>query len=97
MVVDPFDAAREPKPTSDNHDNHDESQESQVKIAELRRTLETMFDRIAAGEDILEQLDRINALHQQVAPAAPKMLCHYLERKSYTKALDLLKTVNSGQ
>ena len=79
MVVEAFDAAREPKLAT--------------QIAELRRTLETMFDRIAAGEDILEQLDRINALHQQVAPAAPKMLCHYLERKSYTKALDLLKTL----
>ena len=77
MVVEAFDADHEPTLAT--------------QISELRRTLETMFDRIAAGEDILEQLDRINALHQQVAPAAPKMLCHYLERKSYTKALDLLK------
>ena len=62
---------------------------------ELRQVLETMFNRIASGEDILEQLDRINVLHQELAPTAPKMLCHYLERKSYTKALELLKTVNS--
>ncbi len=79
MVVESFDAVREPKLAS--------------QIAELRHALEMMFDRIAAGEDILEQLDRINVLHREVAPAAPKMLCHYLERKSYTKALDLLKTL----
>ena len=79
MVVESFDAAREPKLAT--------------QIDELRQALETMFDRIAAGEDILEQLDRINVLHREVAPTAPKMLCHYLERKSYTKALDLLNTL----
>lgn len=63
------------------------------QTAELRQALETMFSRIAAGEDILEQLDRINALHRELAPTAPKMLCHYLERKSYTKALELLKNL----
>lgn len=79
MGVDPFDATRAPK--------------FATQIAELRHALETMFDRIAAGEDILEQLDRINVLHREVAATAPKMLCHYLERKSYVKALDLLKTL----
>ena len=91
MVVEPFEAARTPK--------------FATQIAELRQALETMFDRIAAGEDILEQLDRINVLHREVAAGnirwetdaskntAPKMLCHYLERKSYVKALDLLKTL----
>ena len=79
MAVESVDAARNPKIAT--------------QIAELKRALETMFARIAAGEDILEQLDRINLLHQEVAPTAPKMLCHYLERKSYTKALDLLNTL----
>ncbi len=79
MVVEPFDAAHTPK--------------FATQIAELKDALEMMFDRIAAGEDILEQLDRINVLHREVAPTAPKMLCHYLERKSYAKALDLLKTL----
>jgi hypothetical protein len=60
---------------------------------ELRQALETMFSRIETGEDILEQLEQINALHQELAPTAPKMLGHYLERKSYTKALALLKTL----
>ena len=62
-------------------------------LLELRQVLETLFSRIDAGEDILEQLEQINVLHQQLDPAAPKMLRHYLERKSYTKALVLLKTL----
>ena len=64
-----------------------------IQTAELRQTLETMFSRIETGEDILEQLEQIDALFQDLTPAAPKMLRHYLERKSYTKALDLLKTL----
>ena len=62
-------------------------------LTELRQALETMLSRIETGEDILEQLDRINALHHELTPAAPKMLLHYLERKSYTKALALLETL----
>ena len=61
-------------------------------LAELRHALETMLSRIETGEDILEQLEQIDALHQELTPADPKMLTHYLERKSYTKALELLKT-----
>ena len=86
MVVETFDAACTPN--------------FATQIAELRRALEMMFERIAAGEDISEQLDRINVLHREVAlqkhpskNTSPKMLCHYLERKSYAKALDLLKTL----
>lgn len=62
-------------------------------LLELKQALETMFSRIETGEDILEQLARINALHQELDPTAPKMLRHYLERKSYTKALALLAEV----
>ena len=62
-------------------------------LAELRQALEIMLSRIEAGEDILEQLEQIDALHQELTPADPKMLEHYLERKSYTKALALLKTL----
>ena len=62
-------------------------------LSELRQALETMFSRIETGEDILEQLERINALHRELPATAPKMLHHYLERKSYTKALALLETL----
>ena len=62
-------------------------------LSELRQALETMFSRIETGEDILEQLERINLLYQELPATAPKMLNHYLERKSYTKALALLETL----
>ena len=64
------------------------------RFSDLRQALETMMQRIETGEDILEQLEQINALSQELAPTAPKMLMHYLERKSYTKALALLETLN---
>ena len=66
---------------------------SKSKLADLRQALETMMQRIETGEDIMEQLERIDLLSQNLTPAAPKMLRHYLERKSYTKALALLKTL----
>lgn len=66
-------------------------------LLELRQALETMFSRIETGEDILEQLEQINVLHQELDPTAPKMLRHYLERKSYTKALALLTEVTRSR
>ena len=63
------------------------------RFSDLRQALETMMQRIETGEDIMEQLKRIDALSQELAPTAPKMLMHYLERKSYTKALAWLETL----
>ena len=79
MRVEPFDAAGKSKLA--------------MQTAELTQALETMFSRIETGEDILDQLAQINVLHQELDPTAPKMLRHYLERKSYTKALALLKAL----
>ena len=63
------------------------------RFSDLRQALETMMQRIETGEDIMEQLEQINALSQALTPTALKMLLHYLERKSYTKALALLETL----
>ncbi len=63
------------------------------RFSDLRQALETMMQRIEIGEDIMEQLKQIDALSQELAPTAPKMLLHYLERKSYTKALAWLETL----
>ena len=57
----------------------------------LKETLESMFDQAAKKQNIMEDLERIEALHQKIASTAPPMLLHYLERRSYTKALDFLK------
>ncbi len=60
---------------------------------ELHNTLEDMMNRITSGDDIADQLLRIQELSAEIEETAPKTLMHYLERKSYTKALDLLKEV----
>jgi hypothetical protein len=44
-------------------------------------------------EQIGEALNRILQLEHQLSADAPPMLVHYLERRSYQKALDFL---NSG-
>lgn len=62
-------------------------------LSELRQTLETMFLRIETGEDIGAQLEQIDTLQRALGTSTPKMLGHYLERKSYTKALAFLETL----
>ncbi|MCZ6677637.1 MAG: hypothetical protein O7E52_10335 [Candidatus Poribacteria bacterium] len=57
----------------------------------LETTLASMFDHIAKKQNIMADLEQIERLHQEVAPTASPMLRHYLERRSYTKALELLK------
>ncbi len=61
------------------------------QTADLRNTLETMLNRISTGDDITEQLLMIEELSTDIESTAPTMLNHYLQRKSYTKALDFLK------
>ena len=58
---------------------------------ELQNTLETMLNRIATGDDITEQLFKIQEISIAIESTAPTMLKHYLQKKSYTKALDFLK------
>ena len=58
---------------------------------QLQNTLEYMMNRITSGDDITDQLLQIYQLSTEVEETAPKMLMHYLEKKSYTKALDFLK------
>ncbi|HIM56994.1 MAG TPA: hypothetical protein EYM39_09850 [Candidatus Latescibacteria bacterium] len=63
----------------------------------LHQALTTLVQTIEAGtghsdgQKIPEQLQRIDELGQQLAPTAPAMLRHYLEKRSYTKAIDLLE------
>ncbi len=57
----------------------------------LKTTLESMFEHITQKESIIEDLEQIERLHQEIGAAAPPPLRHYLQRRSYTKALDFLK------
>ena len=57
----------------------------------LKTTLESMFEHIAQKESIIEDLNQIEHLQQEIGSTAPPSLRHYLQRRSYTKALDFLK------
>ena len=57
----------------------------------LKTALESMFAHIEQKKSIIEDLEQIERLQQEVGTAAPPQLRHYLERRSYTKALDFLK------
>ena len=56
----------------------------------LKESLEAMFENIAAKQGMIDDLQQIERLQRDIAPTAPSMLNHYLERRSYTKALDFL-------
>lgn len=63
---------------------------------ELRDAL-ARFMRAAADKDrkaVATALARVTELQQQLGSEAPEMLRHYLERRSYQKALEFL---NSGR
>lgn len=63
---------------------------------ELRDAL-TRFMQAAAEKDreaVAATLAEVTELQQKLSPNAPEMLRHYLERRSYQKALDFL---NSGR
>jgi hypothetical protein len=63
---------------------------------ELRDAL-TRFMRAVAEKDkeaVATTLARVTELQQQLGPDTSPMLRHYLERRSYQKALDFL---NSGR
>lgn len=57
----------------------------------LKKSLELMFDGIQKKQNITQALNQIEKIHQEIESTAPRMLIHYLQRRSYTKALDFLK------
>ena len=65
---------------------------------ELAEALEKLL-RAAADKDreaIASALARVTELQQRLGPDAPEMLRHYLERRSYQKALNFLISARSG-
>ena len=56
----------------------------------LKATLQSMFDNIEKRQDIIADLQQIEQLQQDIASTAPPMLNHYLQRRSYAKALEFL-------
>jgi hypothetical protein len=70
--------------------------EMSVAEQQLRDAL-TRFMRVSADKDrqaVATALARVTELQRRLGPDASEMLRHYLERRSYQKALDFL---NSGR
>ena len=63
---------------------------------ELRETLAKFMRAVVEKNQsvVSATLARVTELQQQLGAEAPPMLVHYLERRSYQKALDFL---NSGR
>ena len=59
---------------------------------QLRKALKEMRSAIEGGGDNIAALVRnVDQRGQAVLEQAPPMLRHYIERRSYTKALDFLE------
>ena len=59
---------------------------------QLRKALKEMLSAIEGGRDNIAALVRnVDQRGQAVLEQAPPMLRHYIERRSYTKALDFLE------
>lgn len=61
-------------------------------VQELKTALSSMFDAIEKKENIVEHLLKIEDVQQQIETTAPAQLRHFLERRSYIKALEYLQS-----
>lgn len=59
---------------------------------DLALNLRSMFDKIERKEPINEKLVQISRLQGEIQATAPPQLAHFLERRSYTKALEYLES-----
>lgn len=61
-------------------------------VDDLRNTLKGMFDAIAQKENIVEHILKLDDIQREIVNTAPAQLRHFLERRSYAKALEYLDT-----
>jgi len=59
---------------------------------ELVTALETMIDNIGGSRPIVDQLNHVGRIQLEIAQTVPPQLSHFLQNRSYTKALEYLKT-----
>ena len=69
-----------------------------TKQGELHQTLSAMMQLIEAGRTapdrgpgLVDHLRHLDRLKEELGGQAPPMLLHYLEKRSYAKALDFLE------
>ena len=60
---------------------------------DLHASLQDMMDSISSGatDSLVAQIKKIDEIGQALGADAPPMLRHYLEKRSYAKALDFLE------
>ncbi len=61
------------------------------QAAALKDALESMMDAIGKKEPITEHLLRLTALQRTLASVSSPQLNHFLQNRSYTKALEYLR------
>ena len=61
------------------------------QAAALINALESLMDAIGKKEPITEHLLHLSALQRNLAPVASPQLNHFLQNRSYTKALEYLR------
>lgn len=59
---------------------------------DMRSTLVAMFEAIDKNENIAEHLIKLDDIQRGLNRNAPAQLRHFLERRSYVKALEYLET-----
>lgn len=62
-----------------------------AQAASLRNALEALMDAIAKREPIADQLDHLSTLQRNLAASTSRQLNHFLQNRSYTKALEYLR------
>ena len=62
-----------------------------AQAASLRNALEALMDAIEKREPIAERLHHLAALQRKLAPFTSRQLDHFLQNRSYTKALEYLR------
>ena len=74
-----------------------QKEEAMTITEELHKNLTDMMSLIESGSPpsegpgIADYLRRIDEIKNELGQDAPKMLIHYLEKRSYTKAIDFLE------
>ena len=64
-----------------------------MRLEQVHATLQALMTAIdnGEGESIATHLRRLDELGQELGKEAPPMLRHYLDKRSYAKALNLLE------
>lgn len=61
-------------------------------VSDLKDTLKGMFEAIEQKENIVDHILKLDDIQREIADTAPAQLRHFLERRSYIKALEFLET-----